>query len=515
MGRTSENKTIKKVALYERYSSDKQQETSIEGQDKVCTQYCSHHGYTIVKRYVDRAVSAKKNLKKRVSFLEMMSDAEKGVFDAIVVYKMDRFSRDQLTTTLYMKKLSEMGIAIISASENLNTLANDGGMSMFMIDIVNAVSSYYSEELAQKVTRGMRVTAEKCQSNGGKPPLGYKVENKIFVIDQDEAKLVKEAFERVAGGESKASVARDFNRRGLFTGRGKPFSVSAFQRMIGNEKYIGVYRFGDIRIENGIPRIIDDGLFKKANEAISRREIMKEGSTTYEGESPYLLSGKLFCGECGARMVGYSATGASGKKYRYYACTRQLGKGHPCHKRKMAKEELESLVLEECRCVYEDKELKEAFVRTFAEEFNKIMRGALSEASLIECELDELKERKRKALDALIANPELASDIKGRVEEINHDIEEKEERLKEHKANLQRVEISEKSVEGFLDAVFSDGGCGDSKARVIDSMVSRVELRDNGEVTISLNIMGDEEIRHEKTLHNGSVRMIRLVNLVA
>ncbi len=170
MGRKSENKATKKVALYERYSSDKQQETSIEGQDKVCTQYCNHNGYDIVKRYVDRAVSAKKDLKKRVSFLEMMSDAEKGLFDAIVVYKMDRFSRDQLTTALYTKKLSEMGIAIISASEGLNTLANDGGMSMFMIDVVNAVASYYSEELAQKVTRGMRVTAERCQSNGGKPP---------------------------------------------------------------------------------------------------------------------------------------------------------------------------------------------------------------------------------------------------------------------------------------------------------------------------------------------------------
>ncbi len=114
-------------------------------------------------------------------------------------------------------------------------------------------------------------------------------------------------------------------------------------------------------------------------------------------------------------------------------------------------------------------------------------------------------------MDALIANPELANDIKGRVEEINHDIEEKEERLKEHRANLERVEISEKSIEGFLDAIFSDGECGDSKARIIDSMVSRVELSDSGEVTISLNIMGDEEIRHEKTLHDGSVRMIRLV----
>lgn len=139
------------------------------------------------------------------------------------------------------------------------------------------------------------------------------------------------------------------------------------------------------------------------------------------------------------------------------------------------------------------------------------MRGSLSEAALIECELDELKEKKRKALDALISNPELARDIRERVEEINHGIEEKEERLREHKANLERVEISEGSVQGFLDAIFSGDACGDSTAKIMGSMVSRVEIRDDGEITIALNIMGDEEIRHEKTLHDGSVRMIRLV----
>lgn len=228
-------------------------------------------------------------------------------------------------------------------------------------------------------------------------------------------------------------------------------------------------------------------------------------------ENPYLLSGKLFCGECGARMVGCSATGGSGRKYRYYACPGQLGKGHPRQKKKVSKDELESLVLEECRFVYESEELKKTFVKTFAEEFNKIMRGTLSDVSLIECELDELKEKKRKAVDALIANPELANDIKERVDEINHEIEGKEERLREHKVNLERVEISEESVQGFLDAIFSGDACGDSSAKIIGSMVSRVEIRDDGEVTISLNIMGDKEITHEKTLRDGSVRMIRLV----
>ena len=78
-------------------------------------------------------------------------------------------------------------------------------------------------------------------------------------------------------------------------------------------------------------------------------------------------------------------------------------------------------------------------------------------------------------------------------------------------ANPEREEISEKSIEGFLDAIFSGGEYGDSPARIIDSMVSRVELCDNGEITISLNIMGERELEREKTLHDGSVRMIRLV----
>ena len=86
-------KEIKRVVLYLRYSSDRQQETSIEGQDDVCSHFCDFNGYEIVGRYIDRAVSARKDVKKRKEFLRMIDDAKHGLFDAVVVYTSTPISR--------------------------------------------------------------------------------------------------------------------------------------------------------------------------------------------------------------------------------------------------------------------------------------------------------------------------------------------------------------------------------------------------------------------------------------
>ena len=184
------------VVLYLRYSSNKQTEQSIEGQERVCAAYCKQQGYNIVGRYIDRATSASKNTEKRTEFLRMLKDSDKRLWEGVVVYKLDRFARNRYDSATYKAKLKRNNVRVISATEALS----DNPESIILESVLEGMAEFYSKELAQKVNRGMYESAMKCNFVGGLPPLGYKVENKKLVIDPATEHIVKEAFDLYSNG---------------------------------------------------------------------------------------------------------------------------------------------------------------------------------------------------------------------------------------------------------------------------------------------------------------------------
>ena len=469
-------KEIHRVALYLRYSSDRQQETSIEGQDEVCKHYCSFNGYEIVARYVDRAVSARKDVKKRKEFLRMIDDAKRGLFDAVVVYKLDRFSRNQFESAIYTKALTDAGVAIVSASEGLSTMADDGGMSTFMVGVMNAFAVYYSDELSQKVSRGMRITAEKCQYNGGSVPPGFKIVDKRFVVDEGKAPIVRKIFEDFASGCSMVSIIEKYSDH-------MKLSKQGLEHLLVNEKYIGVYKFGDVRVENGIPALIDEETFRKAGERLGKRKLGPRGRNGGINMD-YLLTGKIFCGECGSAMTGSASKGRS-QTYHYYVC-----KDGSCKKRKVKKDAIEELVLEEARIFYRDEDLKRLFVSTFTKVFSKIMKGSVDERALLDVEIEKLENKKRKVLDAIVANPEISEDLRVRLGEVSAELSSLKRRRMEHESNLEALEVTEEDVAEFLDSIFASGEDDEFTVRnIIDSLIQRVTVWDGGHVEIIFNVL--------------------------
>ncbi len=105
------------VVLYMRYSSDRQNEQSIEGQRHVCQQYCQRMGYTIVGEYIDRALTATKDVEKRIEFQRMIRDSDKRLWQAVIVYKLDRFARNRYDSAIYKSKLKKNGVRLISATK--------------------------------------------------------------------------------------------------------------------------------------------------------------------------------------------------------------------------------------------------------------------------------------------------------------------------------------------------------------------------------------------------------------
>ena len=104
--------------IYARYSSENQREESIDGQLRECTAFAQHNDIQIVGEYIDRAFSAKTD--NRPSFQKMIKDSAKGEFDVIIVWKLDRFSRDRYDSANYKHILKKNGVKVVSAKENIS-----------------------------------------------------------------------------------------------------------------------------------------------------------------------------------------------------------------------------------------------------------------------------------------------------------------------------------------------------------------------------------------------------------
>ena len=332
------------VVLYMRYSSDRQTEQSIEGQQRVCMEFCKRSGYNVVGKYVDRATSAFKDTEKRTEFNRMIKDSDKQMWQGVVVYKLDRFARNRYDSATYKARLKKNGIKVISATENIS----DNPEGVILEAVLEGMAEFYSKELSQKISRGMRESAYKCHSIGGHIPLGYKIVEKKLVIDEPNAQIVREAFDLYANGATVAEICEKFNNQGYRTAKGAKFNKNSFKSMFRNEKYVGVYTYKEIRIEDGVPAIVDKNTFD-----IVQKRLKKNGEAPSRGKAKvdYILAQKLFCGHCGATMVGDSGTSRTGEVHNYYTCSNRK-RFHSCDKKSIRKEVIERIVAEDAFALF-------------------------------------------------------------------------------------------------------------------------------------------------------------------
>ena len=329
------------AVIYARYSSDSQREASIEGQLRDCKDYAERNGITVVGTYIDRAYSAKTD--DRPEFQRMVQDSAKKIFDAVLVWKLDRFARNRYDTVYYKRQLEKNNVHLVSVMEPIS----DGPEGIMVESLLIGMAEYYSAELAIKVVRGERESALKCKYNGGVVPLGYVIgkEDRLYHIDPETAPIVQEIFTRYADGEPAEKIAASLNERGLRTHIGKPFVKNSFFQIFKNRRYIGEYSYKDIVIPGGVPAIVDQALFDRVQERFAKNKITH--GRPAKDEVNYLLTTKLFCGKCGTLMAGESGTSHMGTTYHYYKCGQAKRKGQAhCSLKAIRKEPLERFVVD-------------------------------------------------------------------------------------------------------------------------------------------------------------------------
>ncbi len=460
-----------KAVIYARYSCDNQREESIEGQLRECKEFAERKGMTLIGTYIDRAMSAKTD--NRPEFQKMIGDSSKGLFDAVIVWKLDRFARNRYDSAHNKAMLRKNGVKVISATE----VISDGAEGIILESVLEGYAEYYSAELSEKVIRGMTENALKCQFNGGVIPVGYTVdENKHFHIDPLTAPFVKDAFEMYSSGRMIKDIVIYLNENGVQSGYKKPMTKTSVTALLNNVKYKGQYKYRDILIDDGVPRIVSDELFQKTQERLEKNQ---RSRSRFKAKKEYFLSTKLICGDCGSFMIGESGTGRGNATYNYYKCTsvkRKLG----CHKKSIRKDYIEEIVLHD---VF-NKMFSADMISDIADSVMRLQKKENTAVPLLKKELAEVE----KGIDNLITAMQmgmLTKSTKKRLDEL--EVQKEQIELNIIKQEIQQNAITREQVIIWLQNMKQiDLASDDSKRKMVDTFVNSVYLYDD-RVVISFN----------------------------
>ena len=461
-----------KAVIYARYSSDNQREESIEGQIRECTEYAVRNDITILSSYVDRALSAR--TADRPEFQRMIADSEKRLFDVVLVWKLDRFSRDRYDSAHYKHILKKNGVRVISARENIS----EGPEGIILESMLEGYAEYYSAELSEKIQRGQKENALKCRSNGGNIPLGYKIgADGVLEIDPATAPLVEEIFTRYESGETIKAIADSLNERGLRTRKNRPFRVASLSVTLKNRKYIGEYKYASTVIPNGIPAIISLDLFKRVQQRMAGN---KRAPSRTKADTEYLLTTKLFCGDCGRLMAGECGTsGTNGVKYYYYKCggaKRRLG----CKRKALKKNWIErAAVIATIERVLRDDEIDR-----IADAIIDLQNREDTTLPALRQQLKDCEQGIENMLNAIQAGV-LTNSTKLRLEKLEAQQKELEVRIAEEK--IARPRLSENQVRFWLTRFRKlDPNVKSHRETLINTFVNAVYLYDE-KVLITFN----------------------------
>lgn len=336
--RTVNEKDYIPVVAYMRYSSNNQDETSIEYQRNAIRIYAFSNHYYIATEYIDEARTGTND--RREGFQELIADAQtRPQWKKILVYDLSRFSRNNSDTVKYNGMLSDLDIELVSVTQRFDTTPE----GIMMRGVINLLNEYYSSNLAKYTHAGLKRRANELKHCGGKPPLGFDVVNEYLVVNEAEAEIVRLIFDMYELNYSYSKMADELNKRGYKTKAGKAFNKNSFFSILQQEKYVGTYIWNKVRkknsqgrrnshkqkdieeqvIEKGaIPAIIDQAQFDRVQALMHSRQ---NGIAESKSRRHYLLSGigKLKCAECGCNLIG-TARKSHGIEYTYYYCPNHL-----------------------------------------------------------------------------------------------------------------------------------------------------------------------------------------------
>ena len=433
------------AALYARVSSDRQDvDLSVAAQLRALRDYAEKNGYLVAREYIDEAESGR--IADRPQFQRMLDEASKpeSPFKEILVWKFSRFTRKREHAVAFKSMLRRRGVRVVSITEQ----ADDTPTGKLLEAIIESVDEFYSENLAQEVTRGMRESASRGFWVTSYAPYGYK---RVHVQDGPKKRptlelnppadaVVRRIFDMALQGKSILDVTKTLNAEGIPTTNGKKWLKTTIHTMLDNEAYTGAVVWGTkakdgappVRVEDAHPAIISKGEFQRVKKLLGSRAPKRMNPR--RASSPYLLSGLLRCQTCGKAMT---AAEAKSGKYTYYVCHSLLKRGSgACKTPRLNAKNFEELIVTNIR----ENVLTESNIRDLVKLLDEEMDGVAAEQrerlETIEEELDEVKRRLGRIWQA--------------IETTDIEMADASDRIREHRERKEKLEIAAEEARAIL-----------------------------------------------------------------
>ncbi len=424
----------KRVAIYARVSSSAQDtELSLGAQLRALRDYAHQHGYIVEREFVDEAESGRSA--DRPAFRDMVSLAKVKAppFQAILVWKLNRFARSRMDSITYKTLLRSKGIEVISINEPVD----DSPTGRLIEGVIESIDEFYSANPGQDIKRGMRENASRGYFNGSRPPFGLR---RVTVHEGGRLRqhlepepdgtpvveLVRRMFGMAASGMGCKAIAERLNVEGARTGTGQRWGATTVYKVLTNEAYKGTLVWGGragypaarsgtppVRVENAWPALVDPDLFGTVQERMAARGPKIVHPRTVN--SRYLLTGFCFCA-CGRAMTGQSAK--SGRHF-YYGCSRAVKQGRAgCDARRLPKDKLEHFVIGKIRERVLTKQNLLVLVELVNEELEATGNESRDRLATIDAEIREVDGRLTRLYEVLETRALVLDDVAPRIKDL-------------------------------------------------------------------------------------------------
>ena len=495
------------IAAYCRVSTDKEDQlNSLETQKEFFLEYTKRTGDNLIKLYADEGISGTK-IKNRKEFQRMLADAEKGLFDMVVVKDISRFARNTVDLLQSVRRLKSLGIETQFLTANMTSMGN----SEFVLTIFGALAQEESANTSKRIKFGKKMNAEK----GRVPNIVFGYDKTIgdyfnLSINENEAKAIRQIFQwYTEEGYGGSKIANMLNERGIKTKRGNNWSQNSVCRILTNEIYTGKIINGKEEIADFLTgqrkekdesewlvtirpelRIVEDEVFDKAQDILKGRH--DSFKITHERQSnKYLFSTLIKCKECGwsfRRTVRqYKNT------YVRWVCSGHNGKGADSCPNAVTVDE-EELIQALQEYFQEILSKKKKVINYVIKEFQRVYKAKdenIEYEKQLNAELNKLRKSREKYMDMytddLISREELNEKIGG----MRKEIERLENELKMVSYCLTKGEQLETILNSTFKQLEDITDVHEMTNAQLKRLIQKIGVDKEGNVDIYLRLIGD------------------------